>query len=168
LSKTKVASKGCTLQVQLKDTTLLNGEVVICLASADIRSTINGGNSMVITGEAKNGQLKIKADLSELVFAGNSCGSVVADQFNGSLECYLDDQTYRTSGVPGNWQAACVGGGSGVNTNADPKTLKTALDGNGNPQKVVVGLCQGAVDGFRINPPPTQRFALTGGRVQIQ
>ena len=168
LTKTQIKSKGCTLQIKMKPTTGLNdGDVVICIASADIRSAINGGNSVVITGEAKAGQVKIKADLSEVVLAGNSCGSVVTDQFNGSLDCYLDDQTYRTTGVAGNWEDACAGG-KGPNLNPDAKTLKTALDGNGDPQKVVVGICQGVVDGFRITPPPTQRFAVTGGRVQIQ
>jgi hypothetical protein len=162
LAKTKIASKKpCQLQVQMQTLSgLSDGDVVICLAEADTYAPIAGGNSVVIAAEVKSGKINLKANLAEVDIAGLGCGDVDAISYNGGIKCYLDDPTYRgDANVPGSWRASCP-------------FLKSAAPGitmlKDNPtQPIVVGICQGAIVGNRITPPPTAEFARTGQRTPI-
>ncbi len=163
--KTKTKSKGCTLQIQAKPVALADGAVVICIAEADVDGI--GGNSIVLTGEAKAGQLKIKADMSEVTFGGLGCGGTEAISYNGGMRCYLDDATYRGDAAgPGSWRDACTAEGmvpSPLPTDAPGATKLKVND----TQSVVVGLCQGFSDGERIGAPASARWAVQGQRTAI-
>jgi hypothetical protein len=156
--KTKTKSKGCTLQIQAKPVAMADGEIAICIAEADVQGF--GGNSIVIAGEAKSGQFKVKADLSEVKFAGLGCGDVEAISYNGNLRCYEDDPTYRTDGLgPGTWRDSCLDAGMSPGSPSGPTKLKA------NPtQSIVVGLCQGLSTGQRIDPPASPEWGRQGQR----
>lgn len=163
--KTKTKSKGCKLQIQAKPIALSDGAVVICIAEADVEGI--GGNSVVLAGEAKSGQVKIKADLSEVKFGGIGCGDQEAISYNGNLRCYEDDATYRgDANVPGSWQAACNAAGMVVGPAPGDHPGATKLKVN-DTQSVVVGLCQGFGEGDRINPPASARWAVQGQRSAV-
>jgi hypothetical protein len=157
----KVATKGCKMQLKAKGLSgLSDGDVIICTGGADVLGgpfVSPAGNTIVITGEAKAGQVKIKADLTEI-----GCGSSDVIQFNGSFACYLDDAPYRsTDAGVGSWADACTAatGIPLVNAAAAPDTLKA------NPtQRVVLGVCQAFTGGVRINPPTGAEIAVDGGR----
>jgi hypothetical protein len=152
--KTKAKSKDCTLQIQAKPVALADGAMVICIGDADVLGF--GGNSILIAGEAKAGQLKIKAPLGETTFAGLGCGDIAAISHNGNLKCYLDDAPYRTGG----WVAACTGApGGGLAGIAGTTTLK-----QNDTQPIMIGLCQSSTftAGFRIIPPSSTEFMRQG------
>jgi hypothetical protein len=161
-AKTKTKSKGCKLQAQMKDVTMADGEIAICIAEADVLGI--GGNSLILTGEAKKGKLKIKADISEATILGSGCGSVEAISYNGSMTCYLDDPTYRlNTNVPGSWREACGLAGMLAGDGPGATFLKA------NPTvPVVIGICQGFVEGDRIGPPSSTRFAVQGQRTAVE
>jgi len=169
--KTKTKSKGCSLQIQAKPINLADGAVVICLAEGDVIAppgiTAPGaGNSIVLTGEVKAQSLKIKANLSEAKFLGQSCGDIDAISFNGNIRCFTDDITYRSDTVgPGGWRAACTAAGM------TPAPLLTDAPGTtmlkvNSTQPVVVGLCQALVTplGKRIDPPAAPEWGRQGAR----
>ena len=165
--KTATKSKDCTLQLQAKPVTLADGDVVICIAEADVVSSLFaplGGNSILIAGEAKSGQLKIKAPMGETTFAGLGCGDLEAISYNGNMRCYTDNAVYRgDANVPGSWRAACGGAGMLAGT-AGTTMLKV-----NNTQPIVIGLCQGLVQGARIPAPgaPSVEFMRQGQRTAI-
>lgn len=155
-----VKSKGCTLQAGFKGLQgVSDGDVIICIADADVIAPPaimppGGGNGVVITGEVKAGNAKIKADLTQI-----GCGSTAAINFNGGLRCYLDDAAFRADN--GTWEAACTATPGSVaidNVSADPDELKVNAG-----QKVVVGLCQNFFTlGARMNPPASALIAVQG------
>jgi len=154
--KTAVKSKGCTIQLQAKPVALADNEIVICILEADVLGI--GGNSVLITGEAKKLALKIKADIGETTIAGSGCGDLAAVSYNGQIKCYRDDANYRSDAVaPGTWRQACADAGM-LNISTVGTTQLKANPG----VPVVLGLCQGFAEGDRINPPTTDEWALTG------
>jgi hypothetical protein len=166
--KTKTKSKGCTLQIQAKPIGLADGAVAICIAEGDVLAAAlppgGAGNSIVLAGEAKAGQLKIKADLSEGKFGGLGCGDTEAISFNGNLRCFSDDPVYRgDANVPGSWRAQCVAAGM-VAAPDGPGTTKLKVN---DTQSVVVGLCQGLALGLRIDPPATTEWGRQGARSAV-
>jgi len=159
--KTKTKSKGCTLQIQAKPVALADGEMVICIAEADVVGV--GGNSILIAGEAKAGQLKIKAPMGEATFAGLGCGDIEAISYNGNMRCYKDDATYRgDANVPGSWKAACTGNGMLAGVAGTETFLKV-----NDTQPVMIGLCQGLSIGLRIPGPPSVEFMRQGQRTAV-
>ncbi len=166
-AKTKVKAKGCTTQLQAQTVNLADGEIVICILEADVITggTLLGGNSLIVTGEAKKGKLKLKADLGEVGILGSGCGDTEALSYNGQVKCYRDDPIFRSDAVaPGSWRQNCADAGMPL-TSPAPGT--TQLKGNpGVP--VVVGLCQGNAEGERIIPPATTEWALTGQRTAVE
>lgn len=156
--KTAIKAKGCTMQMQAKPVNLSDGEIVICIVEADVVGI--GGNSIVLTGEAKKQSIKLKANLGETKILGNGCGDVEAVSYNGQMKCYLDDPIYRQDAVaPGTWRQACADAGMLNISTVGTTQLK------GNPGvPVVVGLCQGFAEGDRIIPPASSEWALTGQR----
>lgn len=161
LVKTAVKSKGCTVQLQAKPVALADDEIVICILEADVLGI--GGNSLLLAGEAKSGGLKIKADIGETTIAGNGCGDLEAVSYNGQIKCYRDDIIYRSNAVgPGTWRQACADAGMLNIATAGTTQLK---ENAGVP--VVLGLCQGFVEGDRIIPPTTDEWALTGQRTAV-
>jgi hypothetical protein len=169
LAKTAVKSKGCKIQVKAKPVNLLDGEIVICILEADLVGGAEPGNSVLITGEAKKGGLKIKADISETTLLGQGCGDVDVVSFNGQIKCYLDDANYRSDAVaPGTWRQACDDEGSMIGGSAPTASTVGTTQLKANPGvPVVLGLCQGTVNGDRIGPPASAEWALTGQRTAI-
>ncbi|MGH7787168.1 MAG: hypothetical protein ACRERC_09910 [Candidatus Binatia bacterium] len=153
--KTKTKSKDCTLQIQAKPVVLADGEMVICIAEADVVGV--GGNSILIAGEAKAGQLKIKAPMGEASFAGLGCGDIQAISYNGNMRCYKDDAAYRTGG----WATACTG--AGMLAGVGGTTMLKAND----TQPIMIGLCQGLTIGLRIPGPPSVEFMRQGQRTAV-
>jgi hypothetical protein len=160
----KFQQKGCKLQIKAKGLTgLADGDVIICIAGTDVIAppTIlppGAGNAIILTGEAKAGGLKIKADLTEAL-----CGTNAAVSFNTEMSCYLDDPLYRTPG--GTWVTGCTNVGSVpiANPSADPDTLKV-----NDTQNVVVGLCQNfATLGARPDPPASSLIAVMGSALPL-
>ncbi len=135
--KTKVKSKGCTLQLQAKPVTgLAASELVICLAEADVNGF--GGSLIIFTAEEKKAQLKVKVDLGEAVLLSNSCGSLESISYNGNLKCYRDDATFRSNATgAGTWRDACAAAGM-VAGDGPGATLHKVND----TVPVVVGICQ--------------------------
>ena len=160
--KTSVKAKGCKMQVQAKPVNLADGEIVICIIEADVILIDNspiGGNSILLTGEAKKGALKIKADLSEATVLGSGCGDADAVSYNGQIKCYRDDANYRSDAVaPGTWRQSCSDAGM------TPGTVGTSQHKVNSGVPIVLGLCQGFAEGVRIIPPITDEWALTGQR----
>ncbi len=163
LAKTKVKSKGCTTQVQVKPIAMADGELAICVLEADVVGI--GGNSLIITGEAKKLQLKAKVDLGEAKFALAGCGDLEALSYNGQIVCYTDDILYRSNATgAGTWRDACTaagmlpGDGPGATMNkANPGVPK------------VIGLCQGFAEGDRIDPPSSGvEWGRTGQRTAVE
>lgn len=152
-------SKGCTLQVGFKGLQgTSDGQVIICIADADVIAPgggiapPGGGNGVVITGETKAGNMKIKADLTEI-----GCGTTASINFNGNLRCYLDDPAYRAPA--GTWQAACT---ATVGSVPIPGPGLTQLKVN-DTQNVIVGLCQNFTTlGARLNAPASSLIAVHG------
>jgi hypothetical protein len=165
LGKTKTKSKGCTLQISAKPANLGDGAVVICIAEADVAGI--GGNSIVLAGEAKSGQFKIKADMSEVKFATLGCGDIDAVSYNGNLRCFTDDPIFRGDATgPGSWRDQCVAAGMLASPLPGDAPGATKLKVN-NAQSIVVGICQGFFDGDRILPPASPEFARQGQRTGI-
>jgi hypothetical protein len=156
--KTKAKNKGCKIQVQMKPVALADGDLVICIAEASVLGI--GGNSLIMVGEAKKGQLKIKADSTE-----SGCGALEALSYDPNIKCYEDDGNYLNDGVadPLAWDSLCSGAGglALVNNNPEAKELKQ------NPgQLVIEGACQFIPnEAARITPPSTTEFARYGARV---
>jgi len=163
--KTKIKSKGCKLQIQAKDVSLSDGEVVICIAEATVNDTNTlaslGGNGAVLAGEAKAGKLKIKADLTEVSIAGQACGGLDVLQTAGNVRCYLDDATYRSdAGGAGTWRDDCAANPPSVqSTTPSESTLKVNDD-----VPVIVGICQ-MLTGGSLTGPSSTLWAQQGGRV---
>jgi hypothetical protein len=158
--KTKSKSKDCTLSIQAKPIAGADGDIVICIADGDVVGF--GGNSLIIAGEIKAGQLKVKAPLDEAAFLGLGCGDVEAISYNGNLRCYLDDPAYRAPVAgPGSWHNACTGSGMLVGTGGTT-TLK-----ENDTQPIIVGLCQGVATGLRISPPASTEWARQGQRTAV-
>jgi hypothetical protein len=153
-----VKSKGCKLQFGFKGLVgTTDGDVIICIADADVIAPAGGinppggGNSVIMTGETKGGNMKIKADLTEI-----GCGTTSAVNYNGNLRCYLDDPAYRPP--MGTWQTACTAVGSVPIPGPGLSQLKV-----NDTQNVVVGLCQNfATVGARINAPASALIAVQG------
>ena len=159
--KTKVKSKDCTLSIQAKPINGADGDVVICLADGDVVGF--GGNSLIIAGEIKAGQLKVKAPLSEGTLFGIGCGDVQAISYNGNLRCHLDDSTYRSNAVgPGTWRNACTGAGMVPGDGPGTTMLKT-----NDTQAIIVGLCQGTTAGQRLPGPPSAEWGRQGQRTAV-
>lgn len=167
-AKTKIKSGGCKLQIQAQTVNLAEGQMVICIAEADVNdgNTLAslGGNGAILTGEAKAGKLKIKADLSEVLIAGNGCGGLEALQSNGNVRCYLDDPTYRSDTPgPGTWRNACASVPPSLQSGAPSEsTLKV-----NSTVPVVVGICQ-MLGGGQIPGPSSTLWAVQGGRVAAE
>jgi hypothetical protein len=160
-AKTKVKAKGCKLQIQAQTVNMADGEIAICIAEADVDSIADGANQVILTGEAKAGKLKIKADLSEVDIGGLGCGSVEALSYNGQVKCYEDDATFRNdANIPGSWRDNC----SGLESAAPGATMLKV----NNTVPVVVGLCQFLTIGTRMTPPASAEWALTGQRTAIE
>lgn len=165
-AKTKVASaKPCSLQVQMQTLSgVSDGDVVICIADADLLTPVPGGNGVIITGAVKSGKLNFKANLAEVDILGQSCGDAEAISYNGGIRCFLDNPTYRGDAlVPGSWRADCAALG-GIASGAPGATKLKAPNSS---QSVVVGLCQTFVVGNRLTGPASVEFARTGQRTPI-
>ena len=155
--KDKAAS--CKVKIQIKGLTgFSDGDQIICIASADVRSAALGnaasgipvGNSVVILAPWSDlkQQAQGKADLSLI-----GCGTTTAINVGGDLECYKPDAAYL----------------------ADLAGAATACTGNtgmfwGNPSSTpkdnLVGLCQGTLAagaGARIDPPSSGKILQHGG-----
>jgi hypothetical protein len=164
LTAVTMKSKGCKLQLQMKDVLgLANGAVLICVAGADVISPpalpLPAGNSVVFLAEydAAKGAVKMKADLTEI-----GCGSADNIQWGGDLRCYLDSPGYRGPSSPGvSWDSLCAGVPMGALPNTATSPDKLVL----NPAlNVIVGLCQGFVAGQRIPPPASAEICRRGSR----
>jgi hypothetical protein len=164
LAKTKIASaKPCSLQVQMQTLSGVNdGDVVICIADADLHTPVPGGNGLIITGEAKKGKLNFKANLGEVSIAGTACGDTEAISYNGAIRCFVDNPTYRgDANVAGSWRADCAALG-GLASSA-PGATKLKVN---TTQSVVAGLCQTFTLGARLSGPGPD-FARTGQRTPV-
>ncbi|MDX2169565.1 MAG: hypothetical protein SF182_21025 [Deltaproteobacteria bacterium] len=154
-----MASKGCKVQIKAKGLTgTTDGDIIICVAGADViappaLNAPGAGNGIVMLGEVKKGGLGIKADLTEV-----GCGGANQINFNGTLNCYLDDPAYRTPA--GTWSTLCAGQGmlAVANAQPDPATLKVS------GENVIVGLCQGISLGQRLPGPASALIAARGAR----
>ncbi len=163
--KTKIKSKGCKLQIQAKDVSLSDGQVVICIAEANVNDTNTlaslGGNGAILTGEAKSGKLKIKADLTEVSIAGQACGSTDVLQSAGNVRCYLDDPTYRSnSGGAGTWMDDCAANPPSLQSSSPSESTLKVND----TVPVIVGICQ-MLAGGSLTGPSSTLWAQQGGRV---
>ncbi len=164
LAKTKIKAKGCKNQIQAQTVSMADGDIAICILEADVLGI--GGNSLIITGEAKKGKLKIKADLGEGTIASQGCGDVEAVSYNGLVKCYLDDPLYRSNGTgAGTWRDACTNAGMLPGDSPGPEATYLKVN---DTVPVVVGLCQGFSEGDRIDPPSSTRWAVTGQRTAIE
>jgi hypothetical protein len=141
-------TKGCSLQIKAKGLTgIMDGEIVICLASADVQSppTIpsTAGRSIIVLGEVRSGGMTVKADLTEI-----GCGVHEQISFNSDLKCYRDSPIYR--GMTGQWQILCLGQAMTPTANALPeaKTLKI-----NDTENVILGECRGTTVGSRLPGP---------------
>jgi hypothetical protein len=164
-AKTKIAAKKpCALQVQMQTLSgVSDGDVVVCIADADLDSPVAGGNGIVLAGEIKAGKLNFKADLAEVAIGTSACGSVDAISYNGAIRCFLDDATYRgDANVAGSWRADCAA--LGGLTSGAPGATKLKVN---TTQSIVVGLCQTFTLGARLAGPATSEFARTGQRTPI-
>jgi hypothetical protein len=164
-AKTKIAStKPCALQVQMQTLSgVSDGDVVICVADADLDSPVAGGNGVIVAGEIKAGKINFKANLAEVDVAGTGCGDAEAISYNGGIRCFLDDPTYRgDANVAGSWRADCAA--QGGLTSGAPGATKLKVN---NTQSIVVGLCQTFTLGTRLAGPATSEFARTGQRTPV-
>ena len=99
-AKGKSKFSGCTIQVQLKGTTLADtdgipgtGDEVICLSDNDVDFTTSGGGA-ILRGEVSGGGVKIKVDLA----ANNiPCGVGPLVQYDSRMTCYEPDPTYNAT-----------------------------------------------------------------------
>ena len=167
--KTKIKSKGCKLQIKAKDVTLSDGDIVICIAEADVAdaNTLGslGGNGAILAGEAKSGKLKIKADLTEVPVAGNACGGLEVLQYNGNVRCYRDDATYRSNDPgAGTWRDACASMAPSIQSLAPSESTLKVND----TVPAIIGICQMFTIGDRIPGPSSALWAQQGGRVAIE
>ena len=167
-AKSKIQSaKPCNLQVQIQ--TLVgagtaDGDVVICIADADLDTPIPGGNGIVLATELKKGKVNFKANLAEVDIVGQACGDTEAISYNGGIRCFLDDATYRgDANVAGSWRADCAALGGLASTAPGLTKLKV-----NSTQSVVVGLCQTFTPGARLAGPGAGiDFARTGQRTPV-
>ena len=154
----KVKQGKCKMQVQMKDLpggTFPDGTVVICVASADVKSALlppaGGGNSIVMAGATKKGKLNLKGDLAQI-----TCGSVgQALSYNGEVACYLDDGVFVGADDLTNWKKSCT----------DAGMAPIPMAGGFKPDNLV-GLCQGFAPGLRIVPPASTVIAVQGQLTQ--
>lgn len=163
VSSGKSKSGSCKLQIQLKGLTGYNdGDILICIAEADIRAAALGasafGNSVVMRGAVKSGQLKIKAD-----FTAIGCASTTSINWNSDVKCYAPDANYTNlSNDAVNWKNSCTTAGGMVpipNAEATPAS---------DPAKVnLLGLCQGLTPNVqqRINPPASALICRQGATI---
>jgi hypothetical protein len=99
-AKGKSKFSGCTIQVQLKGTTLADtdgvpgtGDEVICLSDNDVDFTLSGGGG-IFRGEVSGGTVKIKFDLA----AENiPCGVGPLVQYDSRMTCYEPDPAYNAT-----------------------------------------------------------------------
>jgi hypothetical protein len=141
-----VKSGKCKIKLQFKDAAAsLVGDVITCIASADVRATSLGastfGNSVVLQGTVEdNFKLKMGAKLAQI-----GCG-VLSDaiNFNSSIECYEQDLAYDP-------QTEC-GGNSML-----------WIPGDGSDS--LLGVCQGTLPNVsqRIPPPASAKLCELGG-----
>ena len=175
----KFQAKGCKVQIKAKGLQgVSDGDVIICVAGADVianpaPAAPGAGNGVVLLGEVKSGGLKLKADLTQI-----GCGSGDNINFNGSLNCYLDDPAYYAETVmapypAGGWQNDCLAQAADyipiLNPNCDydplPPDTDTCDRTKVNALPVVVGLCQGFVTlGGRLDGPSSSLIATRGSR----
>jgi len=146
----------CKMQIQIKGLPAgLEGENIICVAGADVRSsglgggTVVAGNSIVGAAAVSKGKLKIKMDLTQITCGAAGTGSIA---FNGGITCYRDDPTY-------NWATACgsINGVGGM--------VWLTIPSSGAKGDQLLGLCQGfnaATQGVRIPPPASAILAVQG------
>ncbi|MBM4245527.1 MAG: hypothetical protein FJ148_17250 [Deltaproteobacteria bacterium] len=165
LAKSKIqSSKPCSLQAQIQTLAgpgTADGDVVICIADADLFTPAAGGNGLVIATELKKGKVNLKADLAEVDILGSGCGDTEAISYNGAIRCFLDDATYRgDANVAGSWRADCAAIGGLQSGAPGPTKLKV-----NSTQSVVVGICQTFTVGARLfGPGAGIDFARTGQR----
>jgi len=141
-------SSSCKLKVQFKGLTgLSDGDLLICLPGADVKAAGlpagGAGNSVVMNVEwtALTGKGIGKADLRNFALG---CGSTDAISWNGELDCYLPDGAYNPA-------TQCGSDGGLWLAPTDPT------------KDNILGICQGAVLGFRITPPSSGLLAEQGG-----
>ena len=144
-----VKSGKCKIKIQFKDTLPgIEGDQIMCFGCADVRATSlpggdanSYGNCAVLLGTVTDGQLKMKADLSQV-----GCGvTSAAVAFNPSMTCYNEDLLYDFS-------AKCF---------AEPGGALPLL-GDGSDD--LVGVCQGAQanTGQRLDAPANGVLAVSG------
>jgi hypothetical protein len=151
--QTKVKAGKCKLQIQFKGTLpAIEGQTLICLASADVRASALPigliGNSVVLTGTVESGKLKMSANLAAI-----GCGVLSsAINVNGNTICYEEDPSYDPA-------AACAGAG-----------MLWVPPSAGFKPDSLAGLCQGFVDGAgeRIPPPSSPKLAEQGAYQPLQ
>ncbi len=150
----KVKSTKCKFQLSAKanPTTDLADGPVVCFAEADVYASALGsglfGNSVVLSGVAVGGKLKIKGDLRAIGCGIQSASTAI----NGTTICFGTDLTAF------DWAAACAGGGMlPIAANLLPGTADVNAGG-------VAGVCQGTVagGGQRIPRPPVPVLAEQG------
>jgi hypothetical protein len=141
-------SASCKLKVQFKGLAgLSEGDLLICLPGADVRAAGlpagGAGNSVVMNVKwtALTGKGIGKADLRNLALG---CGSTDSVSWNGEMDCYLPDPGYNPA-----TQCGADGGLWLAPIDVDKDNL--------------LGICQGAVLGFRITPPGSGLLAVQGG-----
>jgi len=107
-AKGKSKFSGCTVQVQLKGTTLPDsngipgsGDEVICISDNDV--DVNGiplAGGTILRGEVSGGSVKIKADLAA---EGTGCGAVgPVVEYDSRITCYEPDPAYNAAAGCGN------------------------------------------------------------------
>jgi hypothetical protein len=151
-----VSQKGCKIQVKLKslgtDSELADGKTVICLAEATARAAVHGGNSVVLSGLVKKGQVKMKADLTQVGCGTVTSGAAIA--YNTGFACYLEDLIYTGPNTGQNWENICGDAGMVPIAPTVPDG-KTALN--------LIGLCQSLSDpDARITPPTSAKLCEIG------
>lgn len=101
-AKGKSKASGCTVQVQLKGTTLADtdgipgtGDEVICLSDNDVDVSgipLSGGG--IFRGEVSGGTVKIKADLAA---EGVGCGLGPVVEYDSRTTCYEPSPAYNAA-----------------------------------------------------------------------
>lgn len=157
-------SKGCSLQIKAKGLNgLMDGEIVICLASADVQAPPAipnaAGRSVIVLGEVRSGGMTVKANLSEI-----GCGVNEQISFNSDLKCYRDAPIYR--GVGGQWQILCLGQAMTPIANPSPEAKKLKVN---DTENVILGECRGTTVGARLpGPVGGTLIAQRGARTAAQ
>ena len=114
VAKGKLKFSGCSVQVQLKGTTLADtdgmpgtGDEVICVSDNDVDASgipLSGG--VILRGEVSGGSVKIKADLAA---EGSGCGAVgPIVEYDSRMTCYEKDPAYNAAVGCGNMASPCT------------------------------------------------------------